>query len=128
MSDQQERGTGLNETQCSPLESYAVSERWSKKLHDHRMDKDSHLGMGDIRMTFATQEDVVDTMERLETERNILRQWKAEAMIVMSEWESTWEAAGSPGRIGQSKAVALREYILESAKPIHPESKHQDHE
>jgi hypothetical protein len=101
---------------CSPLESYSVSERWSKTLYDHRMDEDFHLGMGDIRMTFATQEDVVDAMKRLETERNILKQWKAEAMIVLGEWEKTWEAAGSPGRLGESKAIATREFILENSQ------------
>lgn len=40
-----------------------------------------------------------------------LRTWKSEAMQVLSEWEQTWEEAGSPGKLGQSKAVALREEI-----------------
>lgn len=37
--------------------------------------------------------------------------WKSQAMTVLSEWEATYEAAGSSGRLGQSKAVALREEI-----------------
>jgi hypothetical protein len=45
----------------------------------------------------------------LELER--LNQWKREGMRVLGEWESVWVAAGSPGRLGQSKAEAVRELI-----------------
>lgn len=45
---------------------------------------------------------------------NDLRAWKDSAMKVLGEWEKTWEAAGSPGRLGELKAIALREFILEN--------------
>lgn len=40
-----------------------------------------------------------------------LRAWKAEALTVLAEWEETWEAAGRPGRLGGSKAIAVRDEI-----------------
>lgn len=49
----------------------------------------------------------------LELER--LSQWKREGMQVLSEWESVWFAAGSPGRLGQSKAESVREFIQANA-------------
>jgi hypothetical protein len=44
-----------------------------------------------------------------ENELEQLRRWKAEAMIVLAKWEQVWEAAGQPGRIGDSKADAVRQ-------------------
>ena len=38
--------------------------------------------------------------------------FKAEALIVLDEWERLWEALGRPGRIGQSKAEASREMVV----------------
>lgn len=46
-----------------------------------------------------------------------LHQWKREAMAVLGEWERCWEAAGEPGRLGDSKAKATREWIEERATP-----------
>ena len=46
---------------------------------------------------------------RSELER--LRAWKAEAMVVLSEWEAAWEAAGRPGQLGSSKAAATTHEI-----------------
>lgn len=49
--------------------------------------------------------------------------WKAQAMTVLSEWEATYEAAGSPGRLGQWKAVALREEVERlRALSAHPDA------
>jgi len=50
-------------------------------------------------------------VSRLADALEAAQDWKAQAMTVLSEWEATYEAAGSPGRLGQSKAVALREEI-----------------
>jgi hypothetical protein len=47
--------------------------------------------------------------QRSELER--LRQWKAEAITVLDEWETVWIDAGKPGRLGQSKAVAVSELL-----------------
>ena len=48
-----------------------------------------------------------------------LVQWKKEAMQVLAEWERVWVAAGSPGTLGQSKAVAVLNFIndLSTATP-----------
>ena len=35
-----------------------------------------------------------------------LRRWKAEAIAVLDQWERLHIALGSPGRLGESKAVA----------------------
>ena len=43
------------------------------------------------------------------TELDRLRQWKSEAIAVLDEWEAVWVAAGKPGRLGQSKAAAVRQ-------------------
>jgi hypothetical protein len=40
-----------------------------------------------------------------------LRQWKREAMTVLTAWETVWVAAGRPGRLGQSKAQAMLEWV-----------------
>ena len=36
-----------------------------------------------------------------------LRQWKAEAMVVIAGWEKVWEAAGCPGPLGGIKSESL---------------------
>ena len=43
----------------------------------------------------------------LADDREALLAWKAEAMEVLGEWEQVWEAAGQPGRLGESKAKAV---------------------
>ena len=40
-----------------------------------------------------------------------LQQWKREATLVLDEWEAVWDAAGRPGRPGESKAVAVRRLL-----------------
>lgn len=42
-----------------------------------------------------------------------LRQWKAEAIMVLDQWELVWEAAGCPGELGESKAVAVARLLRE---------------
>jgi hypothetical protein len=37
--------------------------------------------------------------------------WKAEALAVLAEWEDVFQAAGCPGRLGQSKAEAVKDSI-----------------
>lgn len=36
-----------------------------------------------------------------------LRRWKAEAREVLIQWEAVWEAAGRPGRLAESKTLAM---------------------
>jgi len=40
-----------------------------------------------------------------------LRRWKAEAMVVLTEWDRLWEDCGSPGPLGGSKAVNTRRFV-----------------
>ena len=47
-------------------------------------------------------------------EREAGARWKAEATEVMREWERVWEALGSPGRLGESKAAAALALITGS--------------
>jgi hypothetical protein len=47
------------------------------------------------------------------TEVERLREWKAEAMTVLGDWEAVWEAAGRPGQLGGSKAQGVREWVGE---------------
>lgn len=35
-----------------------------------------------------------------------LLQWKAEAMVVLAEWDRVYVALGEPGELGTSKAIA----------------------
>lgn len=44
--------------------------------------------------------DAADEIERLQ-------RWKAEATAVIEDWEAVWEAAGSPGSLGDYKPLAL---------------------
>jgi hypothetical protein len=66
-----------------------------------------------------------EVIDRIRCERDQLRQWKREAMMVLGEWETVWEAAGSPGRLGQSKAVAVRQFIQENAEVSHRDRERQ---
>lgn len=40
-----------------------------------------------------------------------LRRWKAEATHVLSQWDDVWQAAGSPGPLGSSKAAAVKDLL-----------------
>lgn len=51
----------------------------------------------------------------LEDEVRKLTRWKAEAIGVIAGWEEVWEAAGRPGDLGETKSVAVRRAILDSA-------------
>jgi hypothetical protein len=52
--------------------------------------------------------------ESLEADLVNLTDWKSGAMIVLSEWESVWEACGKPGHLGQSKAGAVLSMIKQT--------------
>jgi hypothetical protein len=41
-----------------------------------------------------------------------LSAWKEAAKTILNEWEEVWETAGKPGKIGVSKAEAVRDFIL----------------
>lgn len=53
----------------------------------------------------------VERRERTEKERDALRNWKTSAMNVLAEWDTAWEAAGRPGKLGSSKAAATTSEI-----------------
>lgn len=64
--------------------------------------------------SFASYAELADDRESLLGQLNAakgeleqLRAWKAEAMEVLASWEKVWEAAGRPGPLGQSKALAV---------------------
>jgi len=40
-----------------------------------------------------------------------LRAWKAEALVVLAEWDEVWVAAGKPGPLGTSKAAGLQRLL-----------------
>lgn len=46
-----------------------------------------------------------------------LRRWQREAVAVLCEWEEVWIAAGRPGRLGQSKAGAVRDLFQNAETP-----------
>jgi hypothetical protein len=48
----------------------------------------------------------------LRAEIDHLRQWKAEAIQVLNDWEDVWVAAGQPGPLGGSKAANTEATIL----------------
>lgn len=53
----------------------------------------------------------VDEEASLLTEVERLRSWKAEAMLVLGEWETVWLAVGQPGPLGSSKAASVRRFV-----------------
>jgi ferric-dicitrate binding protein FerR (iron transport regulator) len=81
-----------------------MTERWElvELIGQTLLDQESNV------MTEDTCEAILDSIEDLirANERAQFARWKAEATEVMREWERVWEALGSPGRLGESKAVA----------------------
>lgn len=53
------------------------------------------------------------------TELDTLRRWKAEAMVVLAEWDRVYVALGNPGELGGSKAIAA---LIEVRRLISTES------
>lgn len=49
---------------------------------------------------------------RLTAERDALARWKAEAMIVLAEWDEVYVTLGEPGALGESKARASLTAVL----------------
>ena len=43
-----------------------------------------------------------------------LRRWKAEAIVVIDQWEEVWVAAGRPGPVGAFKAHSVRNLFLKN--------------
>jgi hypothetical protein len=41
-----------------------------------------------------------------------LRRWRAEAECVIEEWDTVWEEAGCPGRLGGTRAAGMRALVL----------------
>ncbi|MGO2188224.1 MAG: hypothetical protein ACTH4Y_08260 [Microbacterium gubbeenense] len=52
-----------------------------------------------------------DLIEQAADEVERLRAWKAEAKIVIADWEKTWIAAGRPGQLGTTYAASVRHEI-----------------
>ena len=46
-----------------------------------------------------------DELEAQATRITELERWKAEALVVLGQWDEVWEALGRPGPLGSSKAV-----------------------
>lgn len=46
-----------------------------------------------------------------------LERWKAEGMTVLGDWERVYEAAGSPGTLGESKAAAVLALVQRLTTP-----------
>lgn len=44
-------------------------------------------------------------------EIDFLRRWRAEAVVVLDEWDRVWDAAGRPGQPGRSKAAAVLDWV-----------------
>jgi hypothetical protein len=53
------------------------------------------------------QEQSAEALDELDR----LRRWKQEAITVLGGWEECWIAAGSPGPLGESRAVNTRDRI-----------------
>lgn len=59
----------------------------------------------------AAAPDLAAAVRDLADENERLRAWKAEALAVLAQWDEVHAALGSPGRLGQSMAVASREQV-----------------
>ncbi len=53
-----------------------------------------------------------DEVKRLQQEVAGLENWKREATIVMNDWDTVWAAAGKPGKLGMSRAMATHDWII----------------
>ena len=72
-----------------------------------------------------------DALEAQATRITELERWKAEALVVLGQWDEVWEALGRPGPLGSSKAVeALTEaHRLRATDPpadVHPRHPRQE--
>ena len=76
-------------------------------------------------------EQAADALEAQATRITELERWKAEALVVLGQWDEVWEALGRPGPLGSSKAVeALTEaHRLRATDPpadVHPRHPRQE--
>ena len=72
-----------------------------------------------------------DALEAQAARNTELERWKAEALVVLGQWDEVWEALGRPGPLGSSKAVeALTEaHRLRATDPpadVHPRHPRQE--
>lgn len=54
----------------------------------------------------TTTEEALRKFPHLVKENRRLNRWKREALVVLDEWDSVWKAAGRPGKLGESIALA----------------------
>jgi len=63
----------------------------------------------------ATDVPVADELSRMlasaAIELDQLRQWKSEAITVLNGWDDVFEALGSPGKLGESKAASAKALV-----------------
>lgn len=76
-------------------------------------------------------EQAADALEAQAARITELERWKAEALVVLGQWDEVWEALGRPGPLGSSKAVeALTEaHRLRATDPpadVHPRHPRQE--
>lgn len=64
-----------------------------------------------IAMDIAPDCPDVETLNQAADELDRLNRWKAEALVVLSEWEDVWVAAGRPGELGRSKAAGVFDLV-----------------
>jgi hypothetical protein len=53
----------------------------------------------------------LETYDAMTVEIDQLRRWKAEATIVLDEWDAVWRAAGRPGALGQTKQQGMADLL-----------------
>lgn len=63
------------------------------------------------------QPEPAETLDDIVADRRKLAAWKADALILLAQWEQVWEAAGRPGLLGSSKAASVREWIEAASQP-----------
>ena len=63
----------------------------------------------------ATDVPVAEELSRMlagaAIELDQLRQWKSEAITVLSGWDDVFEALGMPGKLGESKSAAAKALV-----------------
>ena len=77
-------------------------------------DLTDRLRAASVEYTFVEGAILTEAADRIEH----LEQWKAEALTVLAEWENVWEAAGKPGPLGSSKALATMYHIEQARNEI----------
>lgn len=78
-------------------------------------------------ITFDLIRDLTERVEQLQA-------WRVEGIAVLTHWEKVWEAAGSPGPLGHSKAQNVLDHVerlhavlwsmAANRAPRHPDDTH----